>query len=835
MQTEKKYIRYKGITRLPSDHDSFDGELEDAVNMSITGGELRPVLPPQVIGTIPGEFKFVHKNMGYEHFIYLNGNDIKAANYSSGAITDVGVIVNIGTSTLKKIDAVGNTLIILTNLDITYALWKDNGYVLLGSQIPFPMINVLNDPINLVLNNVSFSGHSTILNYFRDLSTDSLPSDDQQRLFCNDFYAKINSSIAQLLSEHKLVFPYVARYAVRLYDGSLVMHSQPLIMTPSTFLPFYVIINADNTLTFKFHAAKIKLTWNAQSFSNWSDIIQSVDIFISEQIYNYDASDQGRVTRIQYVAGYPMALGGTEQGIILTGILLKEGDVVSKIADTGALFKIASLTTGDLSVSGNKTIESGNLQNVVNGELMTDDYLTHNKVKAENSFTYNNKIHLTGVSEKYFSGYSYGLQDVVFEVNNKRVQVDFYKFPNGNPMIFYPDARATKAYIHHLDGTDHYNRTINLTPHKFFNGSFFIEPLLMPVNFDVLWGVAESVSTLPAKTDNEESMPNKLYVSSLENPFVFPASSRITLPVGKIMAVSSNTESLADDQYGEAPLLAFTDDGIWALRMGRRPDTGEPTDKYTASRAISRDVVINPNILQMGKALAFVTGKGVVFLSGENPVYISEIIRENNIRNSKLSISSILTALNKPELQTAYNTDVPFETFSAGATLAYDYITGGGRIFVINPSYNYAYVFDLGSATWSKVIASYKRVVNNYPDCYVQIADGTVSNLANIPASSSEKTTCMIVTRPIKFEDYNFVISSLAHRGIFKSALNVVIYASRNGVDYAPVMHRKERLIRMTGTGYKYYKILVIADLDPNEAISGIEVDFSVKYPGRMR
>jgi len=72
----------------------------------------------------------------------------------------------------------------------------------------------------------------------------------------------------------------------------------------------------------------------------------------------------------------------------------------------------------------------------------------------------------------------------------------------------------------------------------------------------------------------------------------------------KIIAVSSNTESLADDQYGEAPLLAFTDDGIWALRMGRRPDTGEPTDKYTASRVISRDVVINQNILQMGKALA---------------------------------------------------------------------------------------------------------------------------------------------------------------------------------------------------------------------------------------
>ncbi|MDD3064580.1 MAG: hypothetical protein PHX50_17500, partial [Massilibacteroides sp.] len=67
MQNEKKYIRYKGITRLPSDHDAFDGELEDVVNMSLTGGELRPVLPPELIGTIPGQFIFVHKNQGFEH------------------------------------------------------------------------------------------------------------------------------------------------------------------------------------------------------------------------------------------------------------------------------------------------------------------------------------------------------------------------------------------------------------------------------------------------------------------------------------------------------------------------------------------------------------------------------------------------------------------------------------------------------------------------------------------------------------------------------------------------------------------------------------------------
>ncbi|NCU27561.1 hypothetical protein EOM86_12740, partial [Candidatus Nomurabacteria bacterium] len=141
MQNEKKYIRYKGITRLPSDHDSFDGELEDVVNMSITGGELRPVLPPKLIGTIPGKFIFVHKNQGYEHFIFLDGNVVKSSNYENGVITLIGDVVNIGVSSLIKVDAVGNTLIILTTEDILYALWKDGSYKTLGSQIPFPLLN----------------------------------------------------------------------------------------------------------------------------------------------------------------------------------------------------------------------------------------------------------------------------------------------------------------------------------------------------------------------------------------------------------------------------------------------------------------------------------------------------------------------------------------------------------------------------------------------------------------------------------------------------------------------------------------------------------------------
>ena len=53
----------------------------------------------------------------------------------------MGVILNIGVATLYNINAVGNTLIILTSQDVSYCIWKNNSYVDLGSQLPFPVIN----------------------------------------------------------------------------------------------------------------------------------------------------------------------------------------------------------------------------------------------------------------------------------------------------------------------------------------------------------------------------------------------------------------------------------------------------------------------------------------------------------------------------------------------------------------------------------------------------------------------------------------------------------------------------------------------------------------------
>ena len=121
---------------------------------------------------------------------------------------------------------------------------------------------------------------------------------------------------------------------------------------------------------------------------------------------------------------------------------------------------------------------------------------------------------------------------------------------------------------------------------------------------------------------------NKLFVSKTQNPLYFPVESRVTFPVGQIIAVASNTQAISAGQFGEFPLFVFTDEGIWALQVNVE-------GKYLTRQPISREVCINPNITPMDNQIAFITKKGLAILSGTDTEIITDIIADNNTRNKQ--------------------------------------------------------------------------------------------------------------------------------------------------------------------------------------------------------
>ena len=126
-----------------------------------------------------------------------------------------------------------------------------------------------------------------------------------------------NKFIAEQTKDNKFVFPFYVRYAIELYDGSLIMHSYPVLMIPNSRGPVFALdgaygLNADlgdNTksyekVTFLFqgrvygfaselHKKIKKLTADAyERLENWKDLIRGVNIYITPPIYNYKQGGQ---------------------------------------------------------------------------------------------------------------------------------------------------------------------------------------------------------------------------------------------------------------------------------------------------------------------------------------------------------------------------------------------------------------------------------------------------------------------------------------------------------------------------------------------------------------
>ena len=433
-------IEYKGMSRVPSAQASFAGEMEEVYNLVSRNGELKPVAPPDLIGEVQGNLRFIHKTAEFEHFIVVEGNFIKAYKYNKEATIQISEtampIVNIGQSTLHSIEAVGNTVIVVTDKDIHYSLWsKDkSAYIDLSTDIPFPVIDFY----------TSLAHESLPEEYYHAFEDEDMKRDidrirgikgwkiktkkkflgikygyDRQEIkneqgtlvttaFDNNIKGHINSGLAEIEKDKCHIFPFFIRYAIRLYDGTLIKHSQPILITPTKFMPFYaglISTSKDNYGVRIRFLTPSKLHYTLKKVAQlqpYEDIIEGIDIFMSDYIYtyNYDETINGFIPNPDSIPSIPVLFGG---------IFKSNDDILSDITSTSNFYKVKSLSMKDLKTNGIYDIlDVENIESLVNQEPMTDDFLSHDKVTARNAFSYNNKLHLSGIKRTKFKGFAYG-------------------------------------------------------------------------------------------------------------------------------------------------------------------------------------------------------------------------------------------------------------------------------------------------------------------------------------------------------------------------------------------------------------------------------------------
>lgn len=570
-----------------------------------------------------------------------------------------------------------------------------------------------------------------------------------------------------------------------------------------------------------------------------------------------------------------------------------EDKVGESLRSCGTFYKLCSLSIEELTnsyYSSNRkeiVVPEDYLQSLTTREAMTDDYLSHDRIRAERSFMYNNRLNLSGVYRTLFSGFSavsmfcyksqefnYGFQKnssgtvtakvlapalfafdfgldiyVAIKENGKTywvqasssyTSIGYWHSTTNNSgtakkcsygaFVFYPNANAYKMRI--ISSTLNYAYDINLQEHEFLNGAYGL------LDFGIVR--QNNASGSIGYTDNlEVDVTNKLYTSEINNPFFFPVTNINTIGTGKILGISTAAKALSQGQFGQFPLYAFTTDGVWALEVSAA------TGAFSARQPITRDVCINPDsITQIDSAVLFATDRGIMLIAGSQTQCITDVVDNNEepfiFPNFPLA-DKVQQALGTTGTQVF--PERPFTAgFLSGCQMLYSY--NRQQIIVFNPDYRYAYIYSLESKMWGMMRSEIASRVLSYPEAYAMTTDNKLVDYSQEKYESGAyvvKSPQFLITRPLKLDaslkDVHKTIDTIITRGNFtRGHVKTVLYGSRDLRSWFPIYTSVDHFLRhFRGTPYKYFRIALICSLTHDESIWGSSIQYTPKLTNQPR
>ena len=940
-----KEIKYSEITTVPPDNTCSDRDAALLLNLIPEDGALKPVMPPKLVMALQDKMHitYIHKTTSFRHYIIHDEANKNLVWTSDGKkFTD---LYTLGDIHLHQVNAIGNTLMALTEDGTHYFLWDaTQGYKHLGTHLPeLPITFGLKGEV------VKTEEFYVDLSEREDVGENNKVTfgESNTKKVTNEVLAKVNKFIAEeSVAKGRFIFPFFVRYAFRLYDGSLTMHSAPILMQCSTKVAPEVLISKlsikdghklDN-FNYFVTAALCKLDYQVSSRSalkeleNWKDIVKSVDIFISKPIYTYDqngkctgienidSSNANKVhclltngakgieyttertgnnfaritekhtdTRVDfskyqyyqehniyhlYAMAYPKAdREGGEMKINSTRVVIpriKDDKLHEEIKSVAHFYLLNSIRLKDLlevktTERTELRVKEDYLQSLIAREVMSDDYDSHDSLCARYSFNYNARVNICGIKKRLFKGFS--TTSMIQYCNG---YMPFTDNDNDRKHLFYAIA-ATRAWVHinrngkefvlpcpigemsafdntyflYYPNTDAYKITVDtrgyggwekryefpLEKHNFLNGAFFFsdfEPMdkyivnKNPLQEDTFLRIEELTSQ-----DEAVELPNKIYTSEVNNPFFFPLSGINTIGTGEIKGICSAVKALSEGQFGQFPLYAFTDEGVWALEVSN-------TGTYIARQPITRDICIDAKSLtQIDSAVLFATERGIMLLQGSQAICISDVLNGDNIV-PLTALPKIDKILSHIELEEGTLKILPFMEFIKECRMIYNY--EHQRIIVYNKKCKYAYVWSLKSKMWGMIQSNIADNVNSYPDALAVLTNGSLVNFSDVGDKINKN---LLISRPIKLDYYDIhkSVDAIIQRGVFRRGhVKSILYASNDLFNWIPVWSSVDHYMRgFRGTPYKYLRIILLTELSKDEGITSCLVQFTPRLNNQPR
>ncbi len=900
----------KGMRRSPS--IAQPGELSECVNLIPEGGELRPAPPMRVIGGFPAEFGgprvlHVHKNAGYEHYIVAvadegevrlywrktdsDGNvipqddDDLAGNYV--ALDDDLTFQDIGE--IAQVVSQGNTLMVLSHDsaddadEIRYFLWTlrdgEARYRYLGDHIP-----ELDIDFGLKLT-LEYGNRIDVVTYhYHDGGHGYFPA-DERRAVTDAVMAEVNKDIAGCHKAGKFVFPFLVRYALRMYDGTVIHQSPAVLMVPYSRTAPIVRIEEKVGDVLHCEPAYVKADLDylcgeasKTELAGWSDIITGVEIYSSLPLWTFDQNKL--VEGWDEVISYGYCYGAdTRAGTVsykrnnITELKdrnenthLHDGDVLInlpkreyKIDELDTFYLLSLIPTESIETSERTVVEAGDISNLATRQVMPDGYKSHYRRGARGAFAYNGRLNIYGTGTMYANNIPVGSffqhtdntqeREVTISVYIKRGAREYVL--NNSALLtndlhhlsylYYPDPDAYKVEI-----TNAYSASslgvrklvMPLAKSPLLQGAYFFKDFETYAD-----GPFQPSPVPPDESTGYERDGSLLMLSPASNPFVFPLSETYRVGEGEIMRVISNTQALSTGQFGQFPLIAFSTDGVWALEV-----RGDGT--YYPAKPISRDVCVNAeSVTQTDNAVVFVTSQGLMVSNGSDIALLSDKLNGANVDEDVFfppALKGLLPAWSG--LFVRDMDEIRAVLAHPGLRIGWDY---PHRLLHIYPNYDEEQgqvshkhlVMSMVNREFSTVIDTGMPtvIVPYWPLSVVQVGRVLYDYGVGEPVSDGLVRRGFALTRPLELQDpfarkllYDLrayfsrteVTTGTGTTGM--SGVRVQIYCSNDNAHW-------KMLGSLKGHSYKYYRFAIFTEFTDLDALSGMTVLYDRRLADKLR
>lgn len=859
MATRQEVI-LKGLTHSPSDYDCQDGELATCLNLINEDGALHPIHQPVVAeqnitldagDTIELVHKVTHDEASHSHYIIRKSDDTwywmeKGGDGTKNTIDLNGFHVN-------AVTAVGNIVNFVGEISIKYLYWIDDNYQLFdrdnfnyGIKIDFKESDYHGGSAEISLGD-EFWDYVTYESSSSGRKITGMNVNQVSKVF-NMFDAVINKTLSDKGKQWQKYFVFGVA-AIRLYDGTYYSISNIFKLDWNSATLASVSVDPYNKRFWSIGPAiaTYTISANIDNLDKISNLIQGIDIFLSkaESFVNLESA------AAKYVV--PESNDIDQGDMFFTMMSGKEAaNAIDSLSFYHSLFISKDEFGKELQLKRVEgTEESLPLANLYRSDL-----------GGKCAITYNNRLHVGNVKE----GYNV---DLISNITPNRANVEelktegivrvkasnkefWCKVDDLGARLYYfvcvPILNVSEITFYLKTGTSLFEKsTVNLHSSETTAFSFYVagEGKENVPQFALPWEKSseEEWNNIVSKYENYKTNTNALPYSSVvkvseaENPLIFPAKNSVQVGSSIINALAANTRPISEGQFGDAPLYAFTDEGVWVLMLGEE-------GTYIARQPANRDICSNPKgILQIDDAVLFPTERGIMMQRGRESECITDVLDDypfdflsiySHSTKDKTYPNKLLALGNIPESDVKY---VRFRKYLEEAGMIYDYYDS--RIIVFNPNYTYAYVYSLKSNMWGTMHNVFNKRVNIYPESYATDKEGKILDV--YVKEPTENVPFFLCSRPLTLgQDAYKTMFDCITRGYFSSIqagkCGMVLFGSNDLVNWYYVGSSVNMYLRnLVGSPYKYFRLALMGNLAPKESISALSTEFQSRLQNKLR